>query len=72
MGYFFAIAAIVVIPLLVVFFVAVRGGASPHAKQGDVHPVSPSTPAADEPSPGKSVTATPGQVAAAEKRVPPA
>jgi hypothetical protein len=73
MGYFFAIAAVLLVPIMIIAIIAIRGGASPRPeKSGDHQPIGPSAPAADELTPGASATASTEQIAAAQKRVPPA
>lgn len=71
MGYL--IAAVLFVMLLVVVATTIRPGVN--ATGGDTekpHPVGPTEPAADEPTPGASRTASPAAAERAQEHLPPA
>ena len=73
-GYTFAIILGVVMVVLIVAAMSGRGGSPARRAEKDAakKPLQSDAPAADEPTPDRSATATNAQVASAKKHTPPA
>jgi hypothetical protein len=70
MGYIVAVIVLLVVIVLAAFFLPGRPG-----RRGQLpsdHPLEVEKPAADEPTPSRSSTASQDQIRQAQKRVPPA
>jgi len=72
-GYILAVlVGLVLLAFLIGGLAQLRPGKQPSHSGQEAQPLQPNAPAADEPTPDRSVTATPGEIRAAREHTPPA